>query len=210
MQSSVKLQPLTNSQLNILSFQTCQWWNAVIIQAKRFLDALSSNKGGTPWEEDETNSIFVADRLFLVIAIHHAIEDLQKLNIELLRKNDKALEKVLASIDDAVPLQDIRNLRDMNIHNLDYLVGKGFKQDSFKSEVDDGKHKIITTAAWTYSNGDTKSIYVGKVHLDKLLRIMQEQLPIVRTKTEQVFMETLWGERKDNALSQYTSGNEGK
>ncbi len=198
MQKSVKSQPLTNSQLNILSFQTCQWWNAVIMQTKRFLDALSSNKGGTPWEEDETNSVFVADRLFLVIAIHHAIEDLQKLNVELLRKNDKTLEKVLDSIDGAVPLQDIRNLRDMNIHNLDYLVGKGFKQDCFKSEVDDGKHKIITTAAWTYSNGDTKAIYVGKVHLDKLLRIMQEQLPIVRTKTEQVFMETLWGERTEH------------
>lgn len=197
MQNSVKKQQLTNSQLNILSFQTCQWWNAVIIQAKRFLNALNSNKGGTPWEVDETNSVFVADRLFLVIAIHHAIEDLQKLNIELIRKNDKTLEQVLCSIDNAVSLQDITNLRDMNIHNLDYLAGKGFKQDIFKSEVDDGQHKIITTAAWTYSNGDTKSIYIGNVRLDSLLSIMQEQLPIVRKKTEQVFMETLWGESKN-------------
>ena len=75
---------MTSTQLFILSMQTCQWWNAVFIQAKRFFDILESDHGGTPWDEGNSNSMFVAERMFLITALHHAIENLQKLNIELL------------------------------------------------------------------------------------------------------------------------------
>ena len=50
---------MTNTQLFILSIQTCQWWNAVFIQAKRFMDDLKHNDGGTPWDEkNENKTIF--------------------------------------------------------------------------------------------------------------------------------------------------------
>ena len=48
MHKKVKDAEMTSTQLFILSMQTCQWWNAVFIQAKRFFDILESDHGGTP------------------------------------------------------------------------------------------------------------------------------------------------------------------
>ena len=193
MHDRVKNQALNSGQLNILSVQTCQWWNAVFIQARRFLDDLKNDHGGTPWENDETNSVFVADRLFLIVAVYHAIESLEKLSIELQRNNDTALTDVLSAIYAVVPSKNIADLRNMNIHGLDYLSGQGFGQNHYQSEVNDGQYKIITTAAWTYSNGETKSLYIGNVPIDKLLVAMKAQFPKVKEKTEEVFNRTLFG-----------------
>lgn len=196
MHDNVRKQELSSGQLNILSVQTCQWWNAVFVQAKRFIDNLGNNHGGTPWEGDETNSVFVADRLFFIVAVFHAIENLEKLSVELQRQNDTTLTDVLSAIYAVVPFQKIADLRNMNIHGLDYLAGKGFGQQYYQSEINDGQHQFITTPAWTYSNGETKAIYIGNVPLDKLLAVMKSQYPIVKAKTEEVFISTLLGKQK--------------
>ena len=80
MHKDVKKHQMTNTQLFILSQKVCQWWNAVFIQADRFFDVLNTSHGGTPWDNCDKNSMFVADRMFLITAIHNAVEDLQKLN----------------------------------------------------------------------------------------------------------------------------------
>ena len=95
MRKNIKESEMTSTQLFILSMQTCQWWNAVFVQAKRFFEVLEINHGGTPWDESEDNSMFVAERMFLITALHHAIENLQKLNVELQRKNDKQVRLIL-------------------------------------------------------------------------------------------------------------------
>ena len=125
MRKNVKNHVMTNNQLLLLSYQTCQWWNASLIQAKRFLDVLDKNRGGTPWEDGNENSMFIAERMFLITSIHHAIENLQKLDIELQRNEDYTIRKVLQLIEAVASLEDIKNLRDMNEHSLDYLVDKG-------------------------------------------------------------------------------------
>ena len=191
MRDNVKKHEMNSTQLFTLSVQTCQWWNAVIVQAKRFFAALNNNHGGTPWEEDDSNSIFVADRMFLIVAIFHAIENLQKLDIELQRDNDCSMSQVLNAINDVAPLEDIKNLRDMNIHGLDYLVEKGRRQDLFRTTVNEGEYAVQTTAAWTFIHGDSKVILIGNVRIDKLLLVMKEQLPIVQEKTKAVYVHTL-------------------
>ena len=178
---------MNSNQLFILSMQTCQWWNAVFAQAKRFFELLESNHGGTPWDNNENNSMFIAERMFLITALHHAIENLQKLDIEIQRENDDSLQKVIASIEVVVPLQDIKNLRDMNEHNLDYLVEKGHKQKRYRTTVKEGGYEVLTTASWTHVHGDAQMILIGNVQIDKLLAVMKEQLPIVREKTKEIF-----------------------
>ena len=187
MHKNVKEQKMTNTQLFLLAYQTCQWWNAVFIQAKRFFDVLEKANGGTPWDEGDANSMFVAERIFLITAIHHSIENLQKLDIELQRANDVTLQKVLQKIEAVAPLNDIKNLRDMNEHGLDYLVNKGRKQDQFRSYVKKDDYKILTTAAWTYVHGDEKMILLGNIQVDKLLIVMKDQMSIVSKKTKEIF-----------------------
>ena len=79
MKKEVEKVEMTSSQLFTFSTQTCQWWNAVFIQAKRFMDDLEHNDGGTPWDEKNENNMLVADRMFFITTLHHAIENLQKL-----------------------------------------------------------------------------------------------------------------------------------
>lgn len=186
MNKAVKKQKLDKRQLSILALQTCQWWNAVFAQGKRFLDLLEKEHGGTPWD-NENNSMFVAERMFLITAIHHAIENLYKLNIELQRNDDTSLQIIIQTIESVAPLADIKNLRDMNEHGLDYLIEKGKKQSEFRSTVKKDGYEILTTAAWTHVHGDAKVILLGNIQIDKLLLIMKEQMPKIKKKTQEIF-----------------------
>ncbi len=192
MQKKVKDVEMTSTQLFILSMQTCQWWNAVFIQADRFFEVLQSEHGGTPWDNGNANSMFVAERMFLITALHHAIENLQKLNIELQRNSDVTFQSVIDEIEEVAPLEDIKNLRDMNEHGLDYLVDRGRKQEEFRQTVEAGDNKILTTAAWTHVNGEAGVILLGNVAIDKLLLVMKKQHPIVKVKTKEIFDKALF------------------
>lgn len=185
---------MNSTQLWILSVQTCQWWNAVIVQAKRFFDILDDEHGSTPWDMNDKSSVFIAERMFLIVAIYHAIENLQKLDIEMQRVNDYSLSEVLSAIDAVAPLDDIKSLRDMNIHNLDYLVEEGRRQDQFRSIITEGKYTVHTTAAWTVVHGDAKMILIGKVQIDKLILAMKEQLPVVQKRTKEIYESTLYSQ----------------
>ena len=191
MLKDIKKKEMTSTQRFLLAEQTCQWWNAVFVQAKRFFDLLENGRGGTPWESDSTNRVFVAERLFLITAIYHAIENLEKLGYELQRQGDTSLQSALQAIEKIAPLQDIKNLRDMNEHSLDYLVDKGRKQSDFRTTVEKNGYSILTTAAWTHVHGDAHAILLGNVEIDKLLLVMKEQLSFVRQKTKEVFDKEL-------------------
>ena len=127
------------------------------------------------------------------MAVHHAIEYLQKLNIEMQREGDMTFQSVLDNIEEVASLEAIKNLRDMNQHGLDYLANKGYKQAQYQSSVDKNGHKIPTTAAWTQVRGDVDAILLGNVEIDKLIRKMKELLPIVQEKTKEVFERKLAG-----------------
>lgn len=186
----VKEKEMTSTQRFLLSYQTCQWWNAVMIQAKRFLDVLEDDHGGDPWS-NEKKPMLIAERMFLITAIFHAIEDLEKLDFELQRTGDNSLQLVIEAIEKVAPLADIKDLRDMNVHNLDYLMDTGRKQDQFRTIVIKDEFTIHTTAAWTIVHGDAKTMLLGNVEIDKLLAIMKEQLPFVQAKTKEVFKKEL-------------------
>lgn len=191
MRRDVKQQMLNGEQLLLLSYQTCQWWNATFIQARRFFEVLDASHGGTPWDKDNGNSMFVAERMFFIAAIYHAIEDLQKLDIEMQRRTDYSLHSVIKAIEAVAPLEAIKNLRDMNEHGLDYLSGKGQKPKQYRSTVLKNNFKILTTAAWTHINGDAKTILLGNVEIDKLLFVMKDHLPFIREKTKEIYEQEL-------------------
>ena len=187
MHKDIKEKEMTSTQRYLLAYQTCQWWNAIFVQTKRFFDVLDENHGGTPWDQGDANSMFVAERMFLIMAIYHAIEDLEKLDYECQRKGDASFQPVLQRIETVASLKDIKNLRDMNEHSLDYLLERGQKQDQFRSVVEKNGFAIHTTAAWTIIHGDAQTMLLGRVEIDKLLLVMKELLPLVQEKTKELF-----------------------
>lgn len=193
MRKNIKEKELTSTQRFLLAYQTCQWWNAAFVQAKRFFDVLEESHGGTPWDSGDANSMFIAERTFLIMAIFHAIEDLEKLDYECQREGDDSLDSILHAIETVAPMQDIKNLRDMNEHSLDYLMDEGQKQDQFRTSAEKNGYKFLTTAAWTIVHGDAKTILLGKVEIERLLFVMKEQLPFVREKTKEIFENGISG-----------------
>ncbi len=203
MRKAIKEKEMTSTQRFLLSFQTCQWWNAVIVQAKRFLDLLHDDHGGDPWS-NENCCMFIAERMFLITALFHAVENIEKLDCELQRAGDTSLRSVIQTIEKVASLQDIKNLRDMNEHSLDYLMDAGRKQDEFRSTVTKDEYTFHTTAAWTIVHGDAKTMLLGNVEIDKLLATMKEQLPFVQAKTKEVFERELIPHNEETP-----NGNEG-
>ena len=190
MRKDIKEKEMTSTQRFLLSFQTCQWWNAVIVQAKRFLEVMQDDHGGDPWS-NEYGYIFIAERMFLITAIFHAVENLDKLDRELQRSGDTSLHTVIQAIENVASLQDIKNLRDMNEHGLEYLMNEGRKQDQFRTTVRKNEYTIHTTAYWTIVHGDAKIMLIGNVEIDKLLATMKKQLPFVQAKTKEIYEKEL-------------------
>lgn len=191
MHKDVEEQPTTKEQRLYLAHQTCQWWNSVFVQAHRFFDALDKNRGDMPWEGSDENHMLIPERTFLIIAIYHAIEDLQKLDIEMQRREDFSLHPILDEITAVAPLQDIKNLRDMNEHGLDYLVGMGQKQSQYQMKTTQNGYKFATTPSWTIVHGDAKVILFGNVRMDQLLIAMKKLLPIIQAKAKEIFEHEL-------------------
>ena len=187
MHKEVKKQPTTNAQRMMLAHHTCQWWNAVFVEATRYFHTLDETHGDMPWEGCDENHMFIPERMFLIMAIYHAIENLQKLDIDLQRENDFSLQSILESIATVAPLQEIKNMRDMNEHSLDYLVEKGKRQSEYQMTTTHNGYKFLTTPSWTIVHGDAKVILFGNIRIDQLLMTMKELLPLVQSKTKEIF-----------------------
>ncbi len=192
MHKNVEDHELSRGQLCYLAHHTCQWWNAVFIQAKRFITVFEQNCGSEPWDADGDEMAFLPERMFLITAINHALEYTQKLNIELQRSQNFTLQNVLDEVFSSISKEDIKNLRDMNEHSLDYLVGEGHHQNQFISRVEKENIRIETSAAVTFLHGDVKLFLLGNVPIDKLLLIMKKQQPIVKEITREIFYKN-WG-----------------
>lgn len=186
MNNAIKETQMTRNQLFILSLHTYQWWEAVFIQAERFFSILKDNTGGTPWE-NKTHNLFVAERMFLITALHHTMEYLEKLSFELQKDGDDSLENVIKNISMVVPVQQIKDLRNMNEHDIEYLLEKGHKQSKYHTSIKTTEGNLLTTAAWTVVLGDEKTIMLGNVPINKLVSVMKVQTPVVKEKTKEVF-----------------------
>lgn len=177
---------MTREELQVCAHHTCQWWNAVFVQARRFCEEFDNQQGVEPWTDEGAKRIFVPERMFLITAIFHAIEGLRKLDIELRRGNDDTFQDVLHRVFAVVSWDDIKELRHMNEHSLSYLVNEGHDQNKFVRTYANNEKEIQLPAVWTFLNGDMDMFLLGNVPIDKLLSIMKEQTPKVKKKLEEI------------------------
>lgn len=178
--------PMSRRYLCFLALRTCQWCTAVLHQGKRFLDALESAGGRTPWEENDS-SVFWVERVFLITAINHAIVNLECLNDELEQSGDTSFLPVLNAVATKEERQKIRECRNMNEHDIDYMTGQGRKQSQFISKVEKGNYLIETNAFFTYVDGNIGIFLIGNIEIDELLLRFKEKLPEIKAKTSEIF-----------------------
>ena len=178
---------LTNTEIALLACHTCQWYQATLMQAKRFIDSLEKIHGDMPWDEGECSSIFHADRMFLIVAIKHSIKHLSNLNSQLQMRADYSCQELLEIFGTSKERRKILDLRDMNEHNIEYVEGIGHKQSKFGAVVRKNDYCIPTNAFYTIIHGDAKLFLLGDVEIDKLLLNMKDKLPFVRERTQAIF-----------------------
>lgn len=166
------------SETKILDFVNlvCQWWNAVPIQAQRCLNLLGSSSGKLPWEEENLMCSFLPERIFLILAINHAIKGIEILDKHLKSEGNTSLSLILREIEKVASIEDIRDLRNMNEHSLDYIADEGRDKQKFQR----------TSPLWTVC---TTKIIFGNVDISALIDCMNRLLPSVRNALEEIFIQ---------------------
>ncbi|MEG1682698.1 MAG: hypothetical protein RR295_02630 [Oscillospiraceae bacterium] len=179
--------PMTNRQFGEIALHACQWSTAVLQQGRRFLNAFKTVGGKLPWDEDEESGMFLADRVFLITAMNHAITNLEYLNDELVRRGDDSFSCVLNAIATQEERKKIQVWRNMNEHDTAYIVGQGRKQQEFISTYEKNDFRVRTNAFFTYLNGNEHVFLIGSIEIDQLLLKFKNNLPQIKTKTKEIF-----------------------
>ena len=156
-------------------------------QAHRFFDALEADNRPLPWDDSESFDMFLADKIFLITAIHHSIVNMEKLNAELINRGDTSFQGVLDSIATAEERKQIRIWRNMNEHDLDYLSNNGNYQKEFITTVKKGDYTFETNAFVTLIHGDAKIFLIGSIEIDKLLVRFKENMAQIQKKSKEIF-----------------------
>lgn len=181
---------MSDDQLRYLALHTCQWCQAVIKQGHRFFNTLEQIHGDEPWDENEQSSMFLADKVFLITSINHAIVNLERFVYELKQRNDLSFHTILEAIGTQEERIRIKRWRNMNEHDLDYLMGYGNEQDKFISMVSKGTYQFEVNAFVTCIHGDAKVFLIGDIEIDKLLVKFKENLQSIKKKTKEIFFST--------------------
>lgn len=182
---------MSNDQLCYLAIHTCQWCQAVIKQGWRFLDALEQTHGDVPWDEDEQSSMFLADKVFLITSINHAIINLERFDYELKQRDDSSFHTILEAIGTQEERIRIKKWRNMNEHDLDYLTGCGNEQDKFISKKTKRNYQFEINAFSTLIHGDVKLFLIGDIEIDKLLVKFKDNLQHIKEKTKEIYFSTV-------------------
>ena len=86
-------------------YETAQWLNEIFVQNNRFLEEYRYRSGNPfdPWDDKGREHNYLAERYFLISAIHHAFKGLKKIDDAISGMGDTSLAKILAEIFDVVP-----------------------------------------------------------------------------------------------------------
>lgn len=186
---------MTNYQLYMLAHQSGQWYNAVLKQGKRFLDAFDATHGQFPW--DDESHMFLAEKVFLITAINHAIRHLERLDYELKKRGDISFDHLLSLIASEEERKRIKEWRNMNEHDIDYLAGEGRNQKGFISVVEKNGHHFGIDAFSTFVHGGIGVFMIGNIEIDKLLLNFKENRKEILKKVEEVFDKAFDDDIKD-------------
>lgn len=180
---------MTNRQIAMWAYHTASWCNAVLIQANRFAVSYKNENGLLPWEDGETSSIHLADKMFLITSIHHAVEHLDILNTELIDNGDHSLQPILDALASESERKHIKEWRNMNEHSYAYITKQGHKQDEFISTVEKNGCKIKTNAHITFVHRGLDLFLIGDVDLKEVISRFKLNLPQIQSKMETIFYD---------------------
>ncbi len=181
---------MTARELAEVAVRTCQWVHIFRVQEKRFLDAFDKDRDGEyPWEGNDEVSLFVGDRIFMISAIHHVINGLDYLKKELNIRNEstKEIEAVLKEITGEEIRRDLKLLRNMNEHDIEYMTENGRKQDQLQRQFKKNGVTYSINAQWTFVDGEKEVFLIGNIDMIALASAVKNQIKNIDKICSQIF-----------------------
>ena len=181
---------MTARELAEVAVRTCQWVHIFRVQEKRFLEDFDRDRDGKyPWEGDDEVSLFVGDRIFMISAIHHVINGLDYLKKELNIRNEstKEIEAVLKEIAGEEIRRDLKLLRNMNEHDIEYMTENGRKQDQLQRQFKKNGVTYSINAQWTFVDGEKEVFLIGNIDMFELAKSVKKQIKNIDNICRQIF-----------------------
>ena len=178
-----------------LALRTAQWCNASLYQFRRFVDAIERDDGKEPWDQDENTSLLHVDSMFLITAVYQTICYLEALQTILQKKDDVSLNPILNAIATKDEREQVRQWRNINEHERNYIKGDGFGQKRHPRNSDAflSNFFVGVTDGMIYINGNTKEFYIGRIRIDHLISRIKENRSAILERTKEIFYTYYYG-----------------
>lgn len=187
---------MDDKTLGMVALRTDQWCHIFFVQAQRFVKVFMDGTDGTfPWEENDKSSMHMGEKMFFITALHHAVEGLKCLKKELEKRNEDItlLNTVINMIATEDVIKDIKDLRNMNEHDIDYMIGNGNAQERFVRTVEKNGYKYKTNAQWTILIGDAQSFTIGNIQINDLIQRFKSQISTIDQLCKTIFEKYYFG-----------------
>ena len=181
---------MTARELAEVAVRTCQWVHIFRVQEKRFLEDFDRDRNGEyPWEGKDEVSLFVGDRIFMISAIHHVINGLDYLKKELNVRDEstKEIEAVLKEIAGEEIRRDLKLLRNMNEHDMEYMTENGRKQEQLQRQIKKNGVTYSINAQWTFVDGEKEVFFIGNIDMIELAKSVKKQTKNIDKICRQIF-----------------------
>ena len=191
---------MTARELAEIAVRTCQWTHIFQVQVKRFLEDFDRKGDGVfPWEGDDEMSLFAGDRIFMISAIQHVINGLDYMKSELRLRNESTeqIEEILNHIAAEETRNNIKLLRNMNEHDIEYMAGNGRKQDQFVRQLKKNGIEYSINAHWTFIDGKNKVFLIGNIDVIALAKEVKKQSRNIDKLCSELFCKYYWFNEKN-------------
>ena len=103
----------------------------------------------------------------MISAIHHVINGLDYLKKELNVRDEstKEIEAVLKEIAGEEIRRDLKLLRNMNEHDMEYMTENGRKQDQLQRQIKKNGVTYSINAQWTFVDGEKEVFFIGNIDM---------------------------------------------
>lgn len=184
------LKAATNNHIAQIAHDAAIWYKTTLLQYVRFKNAREQGYNDPfdlPWSED-TPYPFVPEKVFLLLAVNHALDCVNDLNIALLSKNDFRLDGAAKKLLDTQDFHNrIKKVRNANEHSVEYLLGNGWNKDEFVSTIHTELGDITTNAHWYIHIGE--DAYIGDINVVDMMNHLRDNRDEIIALLSTIFID---------------------
>lgn len=109
----------------------------------------------------------------------------KELNIR--NESTKEIEAVLKEIAGEEIRRDLKLLRNMNEHDIEYMTENGRKQDQLQRQFRKNDITYSINAQWTFVDGEKEVFLIGNIDMIELAKSVKKQIKNIDNICRQIF-----------------------